>query len=197
MSDQLMNDLNKFKSTYYTDNKKNVIFNKNSQKYDLAEKMCAEYGFEPLIAKTIYAVPETNRVFFDYPIFKLFAHPTIYPNIVDYAFAIFTQLIQTYGSFEFHVNMDTFTVTAAERYKKIIELFCRNPAEGDIEFTKFLTKIYIYNTPGMIDNMIQMISHLIDPQILSIVVRYPKQGTYGKCLQGATVGQSPSLQPSL
>lgn len=175
MSEQLLNDLNKFKSTYYTDNKKNVVFNKSSQKYDLAEKVCSEYGFETLIQRTIYIIPNTNKIYMDYLVLKLIANPANYNHIVDYAFSLFTHLVQTHGSFEFHANMDTFTITAAERYKRLVELFCRDPKDGELEFTKYLTNIYIYNTPSAIDSMIQMVSHLFEAKILSIVVRYNKK----------------------
>ena len=175
MSEQLLNDLNNFKSAYYTDNKKNAIFNKSSQKYDLAEKVCSEYGFETLIQRTIYILPNTNKVFMDYLVLKLIANPSNYEQITEYAFSIFTYLVQTYGSFEFHANMDTFTITAAERYKHLVKLFCRDPKDGELEYTKYLTNIYIYNTPSAIDSMIQMVSHMFEPKILSIVVRYSKK----------------------
>lgn len=168
-------DLDKFKMTYYTDNKKNIVFNKNAQKYDLAEKVCSEYGFDNLIRRTVYIIPNTNKVYMDYLVLKFIANPNNYAQIVNATFALCKHLIQTYGSFEFHANMDSFTVTAAERYKQMIELFCRDPGEDDIEFTKSLSRIYIYNTPSSINSMIQMVSHLFDPKILSIVVRHSKK----------------------
>ena len=81
MSEQLLSDLNKFKSAYYTDNKKNVVFNKSSQKYDLAEKVCSEYGFETLIQRTIYIIPNTNKVFMDYLVLRTRQTTSKSPNM--------------------------------------------------------------------------------------------------------------------
>ena len=50
MSDNLLNDLERFKSEYYSDNKKNTVF-KAVQKTDLANRVCEQFGLEDLFVR--------------------------------------------------------------------------------------------------------------------------------------------------
>jgi hypothetical protein len=77
MSNNLLDDLEKYKSSYYSENKKNVFFKKD-QKMDMASKIATEFNLDDLIRKTIYIIPGTNQIYFDYNVFKMYAHPTNY-----------------------------------------------------------------------------------------------------------------------
>ena len=75
MSDNLLNDLEKFKSQYYSDNKKNTIF-KTAQKTDLANRVCDQFGLDELFARTTFVIPNTNKVYilFVSKIIHIFQH---------------------------------------------------------------------------------------------------------------------------
>ena len=180
MSDNLLNDLEKFKSAYYTDNKKNVLFKAN-QKRELAEKVCAEFDINVLFSRAAYIIPNTNKVFIDYTVLKLFANPGNYFAFVMYSNSLFLQCIQAYGCYECHINLDSLTITAVERHKKLIELFAMDPSERDgIEYTNYLSKACLYNTPGLIDNISKIVIHLIDPSVVSRLIKYTKAETPAK-----------------
>jgi hypothetical protein len=177
MSDNLLNDLEKFKSAYYTDNKKSVLFKAN-QKRELTEKVCAEFDLSMLFSKAAYIILNTNRVFIDYAVLKLFANPDNYLAFVTYCNKLFLQCIKAYGSYECHINLDSLTVTAVERHKKLIELFAMDPSERDgVEYTTYLRQAYLYNTPSLVDNITKIIGHFIDPLVMSRLTKYTKAET--------------------
>ena len=163
MSEDILNELNKFKNTYYSENKKAVFFNKKGQKYDIAKEVLTRFDINMLLQKTAYIIPNTNKLFVNYQIFKQFAHPENYELFVKFVQNKIPPIIDKYGSFECHIDIDTFTVSAAERYKGVIEVFCQDVF--DISFTKYLKYIYVYNVPSMIDNISLLLFKLIDKEI--------------------------------
>jgi hypothetical protein len=173
MSDNLLGDLEKFKSAYYTENKKNVLFKKD-QKMDMASKISTEFNLETLIQKTIYILPGTNEIYFDYNVFKMFAHPTNYATFISYTQMLIVHCIQKYGSFICHFNVNSFTASAAERYKGILELFNAITERDDTNYSPKMTKLHIYNTPSSFEHIYKLISGLIDPEVRSKIVFHSK-----------------------
>ncbi len=172
-----MNELEQFKSTYYSDNKKNIVF-KAKQKHELATKICSQFGQDELFSKSVYQIRDTNKVFINYHVFKLFVNPTNYKEFVLFCQSTFNQTIQKNGTFECHVNLEGLTVSAVERHQRLVELFCTDPSERDgVEYTQFLTMVYIYNTPIVIDNITNLLKRLLDPDILKRLVKYTKAET--------------------
>jgi len=173
MSDNLLNDLEKFKSAYYSENKKNVLFKKD-QKMDMASKISTEFNLETLIQKTIYILPGTNEIYVDYNVFKMFAHPSNYLTFVTYTHALILHCIQTHGSFMCHVNINSFTASAAERYKGILELFNQVSERNDTNYAINMSKLHVYNTPSSVEHIYKLISGLIDPEVRSKIVFHNK-----------------------
>ena len=177
MSSNLMNELEQFKSTYYSDNKKCTVF-KTQQKHDLASKICSQFGQDELFAKAVYQIRDTNKIYINYPVFKMFVNPSNYQAFVSFNQSVFNQCIQKHGTFECHVNLDGLTISAVERHQRVVELFCADPSErGGVEYRHFLTRVCIYNTPSIIDNIIRFLKQLLDPDIMKRLVRYTKGET--------------------
>jgi hypothetical protein len=177
MSDNLLNDLEKFKSTYYADNKKNSVF-KAAQKTDLANRVCEQFGLTELFKRTSFIIPGTNKVYINYPTLKTFVNASNYEEFAGYTQSLFLCCMQRYGYYECHVNLDTLTISAVERHRKLVEIFARDPVEhGGIEYTKFLSKAFIYNTPGLIDNITKILSVFLEKELLDKVIRYNKAET--------------------
>ena len=173
MSENLLNDLEKYKSAYYSENKKNILFKKD-QKMDMASKISTEFNIEALTRKTIYVLPGTNEIYFDYNVFKMFAHPTNYLSFITYTQMLIVQCIQTYGSFICHVNVNSFTASAAERYKGMLELFNAITARDDTNYSPKMTTLRVYNTPSSLEHIYKLISGLIDPEIRSKIIFHNK-----------------------
>lgn len=174
MSDSLLNDLDKFKSTYYADNNKNTIF-KSAQKTDLANRVCEQFGLIELCKRTAFVIPNTPRVYINYPALKTFVNPSNYEEFVTYTQSLFMCCMEQYGHYECHVNLDTLTISAVERHRKLIEIFAREPEE--VEYTQYLSKVFVYNTPGMIDNITKFLAAILDKELLSKVIRYNRAET--------------------
>ena len=172
MSD-LVKEIEKFKDTYYSENKKNTFF-KKTQKMAVATQIANEFNQEQLIGRTVTHIPNTNKVYIDYTFFKLYANPDNYKQIIDHVIACFNSSIQTYGNFECHINLNSFTITAAERYKTAIEIFCKDCLKSETRYGKMLTKMYIYHSPGMIERFTAIFMHLIDPYVRDKFVLYGK-----------------------
>ena len=177
MSNNLMNELEQFKTAYYSDNQKCAVF-KAAQKHDLATKICSQFGQDELFKKSVYPIRDTNKVYIDYPVFKLFVNPSNYEAFVLYCQNIFNQTIQKHGTFECHINLHGLTISAVERHQRVIELFCADPSvRGGVEYTNYLTRACIYNTPSIIDNIVNLLKRLLDPDIMKRLVRYTKGET--------------------
>ena len=173
MSENLLKDIETFKNTYYSENKKNVFF-KKTQKNEVANQICNEFNVEDLIKTTVIIIPNTNRVYIDYTMFKIFANTENYKKIIEYVIMCFNICIQTFGNFECHLNLNTFTISAADRYKIAIDIFCHDCLKSETRYGRMLSKMYIYNSPGMIERFTSIFTHLIDPYVRDKFVLYNK-----------------------
>jgi hypothetical protein len=173
-TDNILDEIDKFKNTYYAENTKNIFF-KKTQKQDVANQICQQFSVEELIQKTVRLLPNTNRVYIDYPVFKLYATPDNYKHIIEYVIACFNVCIQAYGNFECHINLCSFTMTAAERYKTAIEIFCKDCLKSETRYGRMLSKMYVYHSPGMIERFTAIFLHLIDPHVRDKFVLYTKE----------------------
>jgi len=173
MSSNILEELEKYKQSYYSENKKNVIFKKD-QKMEVASKIATEFNIEELLMKTAYVIPGTNKIYIDYLVFKLYAHPTNYTRLVEYIQSMIPDCVRKYGAFECHLNLSTFTVSAAERYKQIAEIFNSVGLQNDTDYSNQLTHLYVYNTPSAIDHISKIIFYLIEPVLRNKIVLYTK-----------------------
>ena len=163
----LLAQVNKFKDSYYSKNSKNTFF-KKTQKADCAEQISQQFDINVLLNNTVYIVGDTNQVFFDYAVFKLYANESNYQQIVDYVILLFDVVIRTHGSYVTHVNLDSFTVSAAERYKKVIQTF--NTAcirNTEFQYTQRLQSWHIYNPPSVIDMIHKILKPFIEPSVFN------------------------------
>ena len=67
---------------YYNKNKKNSLF-KSSQKLDCAKHITEQIPLNDLLSKTFFLKENTNIVITDYLVFKTYANPNNYQQIVD------------------------------------------------------------------------------------------------------------------
>jgi len=159
-----MDKIKELQEQYYINNKKNVFF-KNKQKLDCAALVCGNIPIETLIRNTIYIVPETNKVCVDYTIFKLFATPDNFQKISDYIIVNFQHCIQTYDHFQLHINLESFTISALERYKTIIRYFCDRCMASDTRYSKKMERMYIYHPPKSFDSVVSILKPFIDSSV--------------------------------
>jgi hypothetical protein len=151
---------------FYSTNPRNYIF-KNSQKIECAEQVAQNIDLNLLMKNTVFIIPETNKIFFNYSMFKTYANPSVYVMMIKYILTLFDECIRIYNKFEIHVDLNTFSISAAHRYKSAIEMFCSEflSSKNKITIYEHLERFYLYNTPSMIDNISMLLSPFINDQV--------------------------------
>lgn len=172
-NETLLDKMNELQKQYYNSNQKNTFF-KKSQKLDCSKEICKKIDVNEMIAKTIYVIPETNKIYIDYTIFKLFAHPEIFDLIIEHIINSCRYLITYYNSIEAYINLDTFTVSSAERYKGLIQKYCEICLKDNTDFSLLLIKLHILNTPSVMELIIKIIKPIIDKDVVNKVVFHKK-----------------------
>jgi hypothetical protein len=159
---------------YYSDNKKNTFF-KSNQKMECAATITNQIGIDELIQRTIYLIPNTNSVFMDYTMFKTYATPENYNKIIGYILSLFDYCIKNYEYYDAYVNLDSFTISAAERYKSIIGLFLNKCMTSDCQYSIKLKNMFICNTPNTFNNISKVLMPFIDPVVKEKIIVYDKK----------------------
>ena len=166
MESKLLNEISNFEEKYYQDNSKNTFF-KKSQKMDLAKQVSNNFDINVLLQNLCYMKKSTNQVVIDYNILKLFANDENFKTIIIHILKVFTDTINIFGNFEVHMNLNTFTISAAERYKKLVELFCKlclNNKET-YDYAKVCNKFYIYNVSNTFEQIVNLFKPFVSPDI--------------------------------
>ena len=175
-NNNLLEDIQKLQNKYYSNNSKNLLF-KKQQKLDCASNISNQYDVNILINNTFTLIPNTNKIYLDYNIFKLYANPNNYGAIIEYLLNIIYYCIQRYDNYEVHVNLNTFSVSSCERYKEIIINFCNTCLNNSTNFSAKVSKLCIYNIPTVFDTISKILNPFIDPLIYSKIVKYNKNET--------------------
>lgn len=157
------------KNNFYSENKKPILF-KASSKSQYSSMICAELGINALLNTSIFIIPNTNKIFFDYTIFKNYASQENYSHIVDFISDKIKTCINNYGTYEVHANLDTFSISACQRYKEVIQLFCSRCISNQGGYSKDLTVMYIYNAPYMFQQISNILRPFIDYSIIDKIV---------------------------
>lgn len=175
---EIFESMENFKNKYYNQNTKNSLF-KKSQKLDCAVQLCKspDFHLETAIKNTIFIMSDSNRIFFNYEIFKYYGNPENYEAIVNYILSLILLCISKYESFEFHANIQSFTISAAERYKPVIQLFITKCLANNTEFSKLLTKLCVYNSPSLMNDISRLLRPMMDSAIINKIYFYSKLET--------------------
>ena len=160
----IINEIKEFQNNYYSIHKKNFFF-KKKQKLDCANNICDHFSLDDLISKTIYIIPDTNIVFLDYTLFKLFANPDNYEFLVNNIILLFQNRIDNFNNFELHVNLDNFTISSLERYKSIINTFINKCLSNNTTYIFSMNNIHIYNVPKSFDTIITALKSVIHKDV--------------------------------
>ena len=154
-STSLEKQLQDFQEKYYEKNKKATFF-KNNQKFDCANEISKNFSLEELINKGLY-IQDNNKIIVHYPIIKTFAHPGIYDKFLEHIDILSEKILLTQPSYDVHVDLYSFTVTAAKRYSDLIKQFCSIYLQKT-DYDETINKIYIHNSPSVIDIVKTMFS---------------------------------------
>jgi len=160
--DDILNQINMLKNNYYSSNTKNILF-KNNQKFDCASSIVQNVDLNTLFS-TIIRV-DTNKMLFNYGIFKTVMHPNIYLSFISFIFETNERILKDYPTYEVHLDMKGLTPTGVERYKDFIQLLSKSGQQNNKNFLQKLNHIFIINPPFMIANISKIILPLLEQVI--------------------------------
>jgi len=173
-NEELLSEIEKRKQEFYSNNTKNTIF-KNNQKIHCASEITQKFDIQVLLNNTSYIIPNTNIIYFDYTVFKQYACPENYNHIVTYMANITNHILGIYPTYEFHINLNTFSISAFDRYRPIIDYFLQN-------FQQIFSKntlLCIYNSPNIIGHIQRVLKPFV-PNLNGRIVYYSKEESLQK-----------------
>jgi hypothetical protein len=163
--EKIQMDIAKIQDTYYSNNNKNSFF-KKVQKTDIAKEVCNNIDINTLLNNTL--VVNGDMITIQYPLLKLFCHSDNYEFCINYIMLQFQEAIKKYGKFTCMINLEGFTISAAERHRKLIEMFCRSCLnDTSNNYSGSLEKLNIINSPNIMDSLYKLFNPFIDPQVKS------------------------------
>jgi hypothetical protein len=154
----LIEQIQQLTQYYYSTNQKSS-YQKKIQKLD-----CSKFiwnNIKPnayLIDATIFI--DENRIYINYPLFKLYANQEIYDIIIHHIMESIFKIITEYTNYEVHINIDGFTISAGERYKEFINMIFSKVFGSNYAF--HLYKMYIYNPPSVIEYLKPIFRNIIN-----------------------------------
>jgi hypothetical protein len=161
-SNNLSEQLDIMKVKYYSNHGSNATFFKNTHKLACAKEITSQIPLETLLEQTIVIRPDTNQIHVKYELLKRFACPSVYAAIIDYISNLVHISITDYDSFEMHIDLNTFTVTAANRYNDLIRMFCEKALQKNSAYQIKLNHIYLYNYPSIISILTTLFAGFVD-----------------------------------
>lgn len=167
----VQNKIQQLQEQFYAQNPKRTFF-KESQKIQCSEHIAQQLNIEMLLQKSFYINENTNNIVCDYTIFKTFANANNYEIMINYVMNLVNQCITQYSTFELHVNLKSFTITAAQRHMDVIRHFCEKCLNKDSLYCNQLQTLYLYNCPSMIQTVQRLFSGFMDKDsLLKVVLR--------------------------
>lgn len=143
---------------YYNENTKNRIFKKD-QKLDCAHYVTKHINIDELIENTLYYVPNTNILIYDYTMYKTYIYPDMYAYFNAHFVNMFQYGIDNFQKVNLYIQSDTFTVSAFERYRDSIQHLIKIIPYGWVQYAETIT---LFNCPSMIENILNLLYMLLD-----------------------------------
>jgi hypothetical protein len=173
--ENLEKEIERIKNEFYIDNGGKNMFIKKQQKYDCAKEVTSRIPLEVLLDRTCKIYKNSNCVHIDYPMLKSYASPEIFEHISEYIIQTFKKVEDEHGSLDVALNFDGMTVSAAERFKGLIDVFCAKCFHKNTGFSKIITRFLLYNSPSVINLIKPLVWHLMEEKVKETLVVLPKK----------------------
>lgn len=144
---QILEDVNKKKKDFYKENSK--TFFRGSLKQNCAQFVANNMDLQKMIEYTAMIIPNTNIIYYNYLLFKTYANKECSDALINHVFQLINRVLEKYETFEFHINLKTFTVSACQRYYPYIHTFF----EENKKHCSQIRKIVVYHTPSIIQHI--------------------------------------------
>ena len=165
-SDGFMKKVSELQELYYSTNTKNS-FIKKRQKNECANLVSKWVGTNTMLNQCIY-VFDGCKLYIDYTVFKTFVCPENYNHIVNYFVDIIQTVINEYGRYQLYVNLQTFTISALERYRSFISLLSSRCATE--QFEQYIEIFQIHNSPSFLTATSNLLSPFMPDSVKTKMV---------------------------
>lgn len=136
----------------------NSFFSNMNKKKQEQSSILDTFQFNYLLTNTVFILPlskpsETNisnKIFIDFLNFKKFVTNENFDYVVTYFISLIVEILQIYETFELHVNLNSFTISACEKYKDIVLLFYE---KFQVNYINRIDSLYVYNTPHIFETI--------------------------------------------
>lgn len=136
------------RTKFYEKNPKHMVF-KNKQKLECAQTVTEEFDLNKMIACTAFIVPNRNIIYYNYLVFKIYGNETNQREVYTHFRGLICTLLEKYETFEVHVNLKSFTISACQRYYKMIT----SSFDENTILTEKMSKLVVYHTPSIVDQI--------------------------------------------
>lgn len=174
--DSLEKEIESIREEYYSESGKNRIF-KKQQKYDCAKQVASQISLDVLLQRTCWIDSKTTYIHVDYPILKTYASPDVFEHISDHVIRACAFVKDQKNEFTVILNFDGFTVSAAERYKNLIEAFCNKCFALNIGLSDSLQKFIICNCPSAMESIKPILGPFMLEEVKAKIVLVNKRDT--------------------
>jgi hypothetical protein len=106
----------------------------------------------PDLVNLVFIIPDTNKIFINYSLFKACAQPSNYVELIQLFHEKIKELKVHYQMYEIHVNLTKFTPKAIAKYYSFTQLLY----EMNVCDMNEVTCLVVYNVSLLMNN----ISHL-------------------------------------
>lgn len=149
---QVLDQIAKSQQQFYEENSKKRFF-KNNQKLQCAKQVANQVDLQQMINLTYFNIPNTNIVYFNYMMFKTYASDDVKDALYTRFCSVISETLAKYGQFEMHCNLQTFTVSAAQRYYSMIT----SSIDENDDFSSKMTALHVYHTPSVIEQIVMVL----------------------------------------
>jgi hypothetical protein len=170
----LIDSIKKLEEDFYSKNKK-CLFMKNSQKKNCAGIIADSLSLNELISNTVYIIKDTNKIYINYSLFKTYATPANYQQIIDRFIDLIIITINAFSSFELHLDLKSLTATAIERYQHVFQLYNDSCIKRGIYYDdKIIDNVYMYYSPSVINILSILIMRFTDKSVKKKLISFSK-----------------------
>lgn len=165
---------------------KNLLF-KNKQKIQLSKWISETIDFNTLLQNSCYYTrvennPQYFHIWLDYTLFKCFINETNIETISNHILKTIQDCINeithtededigTTEKISIFLNLDTFTLSAAHRYKDFfIHL---NRMFSNTNILPYIERFHVYNCPSAFEPIFHFLKPFLYKEILHKIVLYP------------------------
>ena len=140
---------------FYQSNNINTMSITNKQKADLAVELCNNINMNDMCKVSFFAFQNDDCIYINYPILQKYVNLNSYEYVVQELLLLLQNTIQRNKnhSIHIHINVNGFTVSAAERYMYIMEHFFRVCRDCNIELTPHIASLTVYYAPSVMDTI--------------------------------------------